>query len=458
MSFNFRPNEPLPWQLEALVKLKATRSKIKLLQKIGGGGKTYCSYLYFTDIVCERDENQYTKKKVAVIGKPKEHDAWKVVFPEEVFNVTYISNGKFKQGKFFDENKFKRNEFDLVIFDEADAGLSSNSTNTFANTKEIIKYTKVLLLVSATLIEGDYVSSMPILQLCGEFLYNLQPLFKQTSMPIAKGGFTTKYSTGNEAQRKQYQKIANKYGYIQYEDVKIDKQKETKGIVKNMDGYPKEDIKRYKVDIVFKYDNKFMNLYKNIVKENFCIMRQWPLTEDDLSKRYHTVKRLSSGFYRFKDSEKEDYKYVIDNTKNEELLKLVRKLEKEPGKIMIFYESAIADYNMIKHLMNINKIKNVQFFDQDVPIHKDTKFLVGQFASMSRSIDMKDLRCVIFYSPTDSYKNFKQARFRVGRNYSYFKEVWEYYLIPQQTLHAKMYTNLLDEKNNSEKLVKLKNK
>lgn len=423
--------EPKPWQVEAYDKLSSVDSKVKLLQKTGGGGKTYSAFYYFC----------MTRKitdSVIVIAKPKEIDEWKKWFDDD-FNVIFISKGRVSSKTLFDSYSFEN--VSLVIVDEADHGLSSETSNTFKNFNTIVNDSDETLLISATLFERDFISSIPIMMLIGYTKEYLHQYFKIGYNPHAK--FVPLIKGGNKKQREEYVSLVDMYGYVEYEDIEYKKiELEDKF---NNNGFDKGDITRVKNNIMIETPKEWLKWLNVIQRESFNPFLNIPIEE--VAIKYPLLKRLSSGINRDEDGNPLLYEtYKFD--KLSELLSGIN------TKTMIFYESKSE-----KELLQLyfeNREDKVQFFNQDVEIDTSVDIYIGQFASMSRGIDMKDLQNVIMFSPTDKFKNWKQAQFRIGRENSYYNNVFEYRLIPKGTVQEKMYANLDSEKNNTASLVKKK--
>jgi len=195
----------------------------------------------------------------------------------------------------------------------------------------------------------------------------------------------------------------------------------------NSNGIPKEEIKRtlYKVEIDL--PRELMHHDKVISRETFDPIIGEPIEEQ--AAKYSIRKRLASGVYHNKISDK--YK-LLSNFKLDKFNEVVKRCN---DKTMVFYESK-ADYLLLKKYFNANDYTH-QFFNQKVEL-AEVNFIIGQYESMSRGIDLKDLRNLIFFSPTDKFKSFKQAQFRIGRANSYWYQVNEYRLIVKNSVQEKI--------------------
>ncbi len=85
---------------------------------------------------------------------------------------------------------------------------------------------------------------------------------------------------------------------------------------------------------------------------------------------------------------------------------------------MIFYETHGDLYLLEQLFKNKYGETEYQFFSQDVEL-RDVQFIIGQYSSMSRGVDLKDLRNIVFFAPTDKWKDLEQARYRIKRSKSY---------------------------------------
>lgn len=405
------PFKPLPWQKDALNDLKKSKHKVKFLQRAGGGGKTYCSYLYFLQ--------QYgANGDVLIIAKPGELYAWGKWFdPHE--NAEYVSKGLVRYTKFADHDVMTK-KWDLIIIDEADDGLSSMTSTTFKMINKLKSKTKEMLLVSATLFDDKMVQSIPLMKLAGYNKKNIVNEYFDVETEYLYGQREIETIVGiNNDKYDDYMELVWKHGYIAMSNLELI----TSGNVDEFDytehKYGVTQHTRWIHEI--KVNSTEVNrTITELSKNNMDIHRNFPVIKQGYKQQ--KIKLADSGMFEGWYGDE-----VFDTFKFDALMKFIE--ETNFKKILIMTLSTSEGDEICKRLSK----QKEYYWDRYTP-HDDSysefhdadykSILVGGYNQLARSLDVSDLQCVIMFTPPQAFKHYRQGLYRVSREGSKFENTY----------------------------------
>lgn len=416
---NYLPFKPLPWQEKALDKFYKLDNDIKYLQKLGGAGKTYLCVYYAL-------KKYGLNAKIGVIASPNQHLSWKKTFKD--LPVDYISTGIINKKTYVNNEKY-----DIILFDEVDSHAKKLTSNTMKNFKKLNK--KESILLSATLIAGNYVNSMNYLKLQGWKEGELRPYFNysrnynisQQMKQRLRVEFIEVNEGINEDMRETYENIFNSYGYIEFGDIKL-----TETEITNISTKKREDDFIFNFNKIELESERILKIQDDIIKYSFINETQYLLGKS--YEKYNTLLQLSSGIVPTNDGRR----LLVDTQKIKETIRLIMKYNLD--QVFIFYNNHSERDLLMKYLKKHTRRPVYLNGDvQKIQKHQKRFILLGHYKSIGRGLDFETLQAIILFAPTEQYEEFKQALYRLGRESSIYKNMYIWELYYKDTLHEMIF-------------------